>query len=76
MFYSFQNTVFKIIETIITNQTEEDDFIIEWMQLTMRHGINGKTSLSKIKRCAKLDDLKVYIAFLQRCPVSDKYIVI
>ena len=76
MFYSFQNTIFKIIEMIITNQTEEDDFIIEWTQLTMRHGINGKTSLSKIKRCAKLDDLKVYIAFLQRCPVLDKYIVI
>jgi len=76
MFSSFQNTNLQIIEMIIKNQPDEDDFITKWMQLTMTHGINGKSSFSKIKRCAHIDNLKAYIAFIQQCPNLDKYVII
>jgi|NOAtaT_6_FD_contig_51_1727124_length_2739_multi_4_in_0_out_0_4 hypothetical protein len=77
MFYNFQTTMFNIIEEIANNQQHHhDEFIQQWKHLTAKHGVNGKSSFTKIKHSFKFDDLKAYITFLQQCPDLDDYIII
>jgi hypothetical protein len=44
--------------------------------LIIKYVIYGKTLFAKIKRCDKLEDMKSYNTFLQKCPSLNKHNII
>lgn len=66
----FQNTIFWIIENVANEPTyRNEQFVVKWKNIMHKHGINGKTSFSKIKCCLHFEDIKSYLVFLQKCPM-------